>query len=183
MMAKKPENRFQTAQDVIQALDRATGSAAAEIAAEVQTGPADPESMWFVKATVKGKEKLFKLDEKKLMALIRQGKVSRSAVFRKGTKSEFQPLGAFPQLGSLPAPGNAEVARAQASGKRAEKGSKRASNELRSLYGDMEEGARRRMKMKKLKKILKVAAILLIIIGVGVAGLMFKDQIMGLFGK
>jgi serine/threonine protein kinase len=175
MMAKKPEHRFQNCGEIIEALDRTTGSAAAEIAAQVKPAAAPtPEAIWYIRATKDGQEKLYKTEEATLKALIRQGKVSRNAAFRRGSTGEFKPLSAFPQLGRLPEAGAATpVPR--------DDGEKRGHPKLREFYTQIETNARHRAKMKKLKRILVRYVLPVVVIGaLAIAGLKYKDQIMPL---
>ena len=173
MMARKPENRFQQVTEVLSALDRATGSAVAEI---VQAQKEAKGATWYVRAPKGEKEVVYKLDEKTLRTLVRQGKVHRKAVYRMGEEGEFRPLGAFPQLGQLPAKGSAAAAQGKKTADKAKRG-----QELRSLYDGLEEEARRRRDAKRIKRfILRVVIPILLVAALAIVALVFKDQIMGL---
>ena len=180
MIARKPDNRFQSAREVIEALDK-LGGGAADMIAEVESKKTVmlEADVWFIRVPkADGSHKLFRADTLMLKDLIRKGKVSKKALLRRGESGAFRPIDSYPELKTRPArvahsgadlslratvPVQPAPARA-GKPRRAPYGQDPA---LSQFYGELQEKARKRARMKRItsiaKKVVPVVAILVLL--------------------
>jgi len=169
MMARKPENRFQSVEEALEALDRVLGKGAAAVEpASAPAAPAAPagkaDRMWHVRVKGKdGKELRYTANTKNLRAFIRKGTIPLTALARCGQSGPWRPISEYKNLHDESRWG--------------EQRGMRGTSALKQMYGKIETSTQRRKRMKQIKKVIKTIVILLVIAGIAIAGFAFKDQI------
>ena len=180
MMQRDPRNRFASAKELLAMLEGLSGKAPKAAAAKKgpSQAPAEPkitDKYWHVRyKDADGKERRFRAEIDVLRAAIADGRVPRTALVRRG-EGPFKPLHETPVL--LQAPTRIER-QARTEPRRAGGDSK-----LASFYSEMEDQARRRKRAKQVKKYLKIAIVVLILIAAAGAVFVYLEEIKQLINK
>ncbi len=174
MMQKKPENRFQTADELLAVLERgSSGAAPAAAAAEAAKPKAASASdkMWILDLKQKdGTVKRVRADTETLRQRLAEGKMPLTTLARRGDEVKFKPISEYSIL--------MEAVTSAKSGQ-----DKRGGSELKTLYKKVESAADRKRRMAKIKKIVWLVVKIGILIAIIVAGYKYRNELHDLFNR
>jgi len=177
LMARKPENRFQSAKELLEAVERHTGGRAATTAPPTpRAAPRRPvDRFWHLRIPQKdGSLKKAKAETAALRQLLSEGKLPLTTLARRGQQGDFKPVNEYPQL----------IASVTATKSHKDK---RGAGVLTAFYRDVEVAARRRRRARKIKRLVGRAVVVLVLVGLAIAGYRYHAEILawvkGLLGK
>ena len=166
MMQRKPENRFASCDELLEAMERGAGAATAAAPATAPAGalrkPAD--KFWHLEMKQPdGSIKKAKAETKSLRTLVQQGRIPLTTMAKRGSEGKYRPLSEYPMF--------------MEKVKAAQSGNKRDNVGLSAMYGEVESAARKRVRMRRIKKLVMRSAIaLIVLIAIG-AGAMYHKEI------
>jgi serine/threonine protein kinase len=167
MMQKKPENRFQTADELLAALDRGS-PVAAPTAQGVTTKKMPVDKSWHLEVKQKdGSIKHVKADTETLRRLLADGKLPLTTLARRGDDVKFKPVSEYSVL--------MEAVTSAKSGQ-----DKRGGGQLKTLYEKTERAAARKRQMVKIKKVFWLVVKIGIVVAIVVAAIVYWPQIKAL---
>jgi serine/threonine-protein kinase len=170
MMQRKPENRFQTAEELLAALERGSPSAATRAAVAAKEKVV-VDRLWHLHIKRKdGLVRRLKMDRPALRQLLIEGRIPRTALARKGQEGSFRPVSEYPEL-----------MEALTSGKGRKE--KLGDTDLKAFYKKVETAAEHQRRMARIKRIVLLCLKIAIVIAVLLAGYAYRHEIVGLFKK
>jgi serine/threonine protein kinase len=150
MLQRKPENRFQTAGDLVAALDKGSAVMAPASGGErvVRRTPKPVTESWDVQLKQKGGVRTLHVDTPTLENMVLEGKVPLTAPVRKGREGGFRPVSEYPDI----------MVKVQGSRTR----ETRSDGKLKTMYKSYETSVARKHRAARIRRaLLLIAKILL----------------------
>ncbi len=192
MLNKSPEFRFQTAQELLQALEKVAPShAEAKVTAGLKKPPPKQEVTWYFKAKARdGNYKIFKASRLRVKYYLERGTIGPDTMIKRGQAGEFRRVREYPELATRQlsvkrgptagagGPSTRMVKPAAGPGSRKPVSGPGA---LIAVYEEQETKTRRRKLLRQLRKALVVILELAAFAAVIILGIVYRAKIIGFF--
>lgn len=166
MMQRKPENRFANCEALLEVVNRHTGDESTLTPpGQKSPGPKKPADRYWHLQIKKpdGTIKKAKAETHNLRQLIKTGQIPLTTLAKRGNMAHYKPLSEYPRL--------MEPVKAAQSGTRRDKVG------LSAAYGEVEAAAKKRARMRTIKRIAVRAVLALIVLGALGGGFMYRAEI------